>query len=381
MNTFYEQIEKTLKNCANTSRLRITQIQAEPKLNLASNDYLGLSRNPLVLQGAIEALAKYGSSSSGSPVVASYLTIHEELENFLSTWIGLPYSLLWSSGYAANYNITATLPQKGDLIVADRLMHHSALRGAMDSEARLMRFPHNDLQALETLLEKHSPHFKTIFILTESLYSMDGDSPDLQSLANLKNRFPFIWILDEAHAIGWYGPSGNGLAAEHGVTESVDILITTLGKALASQGACSLFQQESLRAYCVNFAKEFMYTTYPSPANTGAAMAAGSLITNTLSKSSSQWKQETLQFKENLQALFPFIEKNDSPILPIILRSDAQTLKAGQFLREHGILTGRIRPPSVPIGLSRLRLSLNSTINAQLWSDLLLPLLKNFSTL
>ena len=229
---------------------------ADRRVNLADNDYLGLSRHPDVLAAAEEALRAWGASSSASPLVTGYTEVHAALEADLADWHGYPQALVMNSGYAANAAVLGRLPRPGDLVLADRLIHGSMVEGILRSGARLVRFPHNDLDALEARLAEAGG--RETFVVTESVYSMDGDSPDLARLAALRDRHGFTWVLDEAHATGWHGASGSGLQEEAGVRGAADIVVGTLGKALGSQGAYVLCREAAVRDTLVNLAGEFV---------------------------------------------------------------------------------------------------------------------------
>lgn len=345
------------------------------QINLASNDYLSLRKHEEVIRGSQEAIERYGTTSSGSPVVASYLPIHFELEEIFCDWIGMNAGLIWPSGFVANESILKELPQKGDLVLADEFMHFSALKGVIESGARLVRFSHNNMAELEEYLAEHSERSGQIFVVTESLYSMEGDYPDLGVIAKLKQRYGFYWILDEAHALGWYGPQGRGLAAHFGVVNSVDVLISTLGKALVSQGAVTLFRNKVLRDYFINNAKGLMYSTSPAPALVGAAIAAIGLIRNTVFKEQSRWLEDSSLFREELRE-FIDVPRGNSPIVPLIISDEKRMLKVKKFLMNNGILTAGIRPPSVPQGKSRLRISLSRGLSSKFSREYIVPVFK-----
>jgi dethiobiotin synthase len=232
----------------------------EPDLNLSDNDTLGLRHHPTLVEAAYLAVARWGTSSSASPLISGYTDAHASLEATLSDWYGQRAALLWNSGYSANQAVLKLFVDSEDLILADRLIHNSLISGALQSGARLIRFRHNDLAHLESLLAKHQGTRK-VHVVTESVYSMDGDTPDLKQIATLKSKYSFNWILDEAHGVGWYGETGSGLAEVAGVLEHVNILIGTLGKALASSGAYTIFKDSWMRDYCVNDAGEFIFCT------------------------------------------------------------------------------------------------------------------------
>lgn len=374
-NRLSQQLEKTtLSN--NLRQLTLTP-HTQNVINLSSNDYLNLSKHPKVIQASQIATEKFGTSSSGSPVVTSYLPIHQELEDTMTSWLGFKECLIWTSGFTANKSILETLLSKNDLVLADRLIHISTLQGILQTGAQLIRYHHCNTQHLEDLLKKHSKNNRLIWILTESLFSMDGDYPHLPTIANLKQHYPFIWILDEAHAVGWYGPQGQGLAAHYQVIDQVDIFIATLGKSLASQGAISLFHNPSIKKFLINYSKDFIYSTYPSPSNIAAANQATQLIQHTLHREQPLWHQKATQLKHALAPHFPNLPTNESPILPLILKDNHSTLLAQKKLQEINILTSAIRPPSVPKNTSRLRLSLNKDINPETLSQQIIKTLRD----
>lgn len=357
-------------------KLSITNPRDLNIINLATNDYLNLSQHPQVIQASQEAIQKFGTSSGGSPVVASYFEIHKELEQTLSQWLGFKECLIWTSGVSANKSILETILKKNDIVLADKLSHNSSLRGVIASGAQLIRYNHCDLNHLEKLLKQHSKSNQIIFVITESLFSMDGDYPDLKAICELKLRFPFILVLDEAHALGWYGPTGNGLAAKFQVTEQVDILIATLGKSLASQGAVSLFHNSNIKTTLINYSKDFIYSTYPAPSCIAAANESAKLIKEKLYKEQHLWHRKSYSLKTTLQKHFPEIIVNESPILPIILKTNDAAILAQEKLNKKGILVGAIRPPSVPQGSSRLRLSLNKDINSEIIANKIIKALQ-----
>lgn len=357
-------------------KLSITNPRDLNIINLATNDYLNLSQHPQVIQASQEAIQKFGTSSGGSPVVASYFEIHKELEQTLSQWLGFKECLIWTSGVSANKSILETILKKNDIVLADKLSHNSSLRGVIASGAQLIRYNHCDLNHLEKLLKQHSKSNQIIFVITESLFSMDGDYPDLKAICELKLRFPFILILDEAHALGWYGPTGNGLAAKFQVTEQVDILIATFGKSLASQGAVSLFHNSNIKTTLINYSKDFIYSTYPAPSCIAAANESAKLIKEKLYKKQHLWHRKSYSLKTTLQKHFPEIIVNESPILPIILKTNDAAILAQEKLNKKGILVGAIRPPSVPQGSSRLRLSLNKDINSEIVANKIIKALQ-----
>ncbi|WP_269522916.1 aminotransferase class I/II-fold pyridoxal phosphate-dependent enzyme [Coraliomargarita parva] len=354
--------EQELSHRRQRGTLRRLRVSEEDRsiLNLADNDYLGLRHHPDVIDAAVQACRKYGTSASASPLVTGYTAAHASLESAVSEWYGQRPCLIWNSGYAANQSVLKCLVQKDDLILADRLIHNSLIHGILQSGARLIRFPHNNLDCLESLLHHHAG--RKIHVVTESLYSMDGDSPDLQRIARLKAKYGFNWYLDEAHAIGWFGESGSGLAEAHGVSSRVDVLTGTLGKALAASGAYTVFSEDWMRDYCINMAGEFIYSTYLPPSSVCAAEAAIRIV-RASGSSRRQWQAKAYRCRERLRLQGWEVWGTDAPILPVICDEvDRVTELSGELLQA-GIRVAAIRPPTVPAGTARLRLSLKSTLD------------------
>ena len=341
---------------------------ADTRVNLADNDYLGLSRDPAVVAAGVAALQEWGASSSASPLVTGYTEIHQQLEHTLAAWQGYEYGLVMNTGFSANSAVLGGLPKKGDLILADRLVHASMLDGIMASGARLRRFAHNDLDALELMLHEEPALDGVIFVVTESVYSMDGDSPDLKRLASLRKRFGFCWVLDEAHATGWYGSTGSGLQEAQGAFAAADIVVGTLGKGLGSQGAYVLSHAPEVRDALINFAGEFVYSTYLAPSCAAAALAAVERVKGMsgeradLHALSHAWRDGLLE------AVFA-VPSGDSPIIPLILGDSDVTLKYATALRAAGFMVSAIRPPTVPVRTGRIRISLRRGLSPTVLSS------------
>ena len=330
---------------------------SDKRVNLADNDYLGLSRDPAVIAAGVAALQEWGASASASPLVTGYTEIHQKLEQTLAAWQGYAHGLVMNTGFAANSAVLGGLPKKGDVILADRLVHASMLDGIMASGARLRRFAHNDLDALELMLHEEPALDGVIFVVTESVYSMDGDSPDLKRLASLRKRFGFCWVLDEAHATGWYGATGSGLQEAHGVFLAADIVVGTLGKGLGSQGAYVLSHAPEVRDALINFAGEFVYSTYLAPSCAAAALAAVERVKG-MSAERAELAALSQAWRDGLVEAGFAVPSGDSPIIPLILGDSDVTLKYATALRAAGFMVSAIRPPTVPVRTGRIRISL-----------------------
>jgi 8-amino-7-oxononanoate synthase len=341
---------------------------SDTRVNLADNDYLGLSRDPAVIAAGVAALQEWGASAAASPLVTGYTEIHQKLEQTLAAWQGYAHGLVMNTGFSANSAVLGGLPKKGDLILADRLVHASMLDGIMASGARLRRFAHNDLDALELMLHEEPALDGVIFVVTESVYSMDGDSPDLKRLASLRKRFGFCWVLDEAHATGWYGATGSGLQEAQGAFAAADIVVGTLGKGLGSQGAYVLSHAPEVRDALINFAGEFVYSTYLAPSCAAAALAA---IDRVKGMSDERGELHTLSqsWRDGLVEAGFAVPSGDSPIIPLILGDSDVTLKYATALRAAGFMVSAIRPPTVPVRTGRIRISLRRGLSPAVLSS------------
>jgi 8-amino-7-oxononanoate synthase len=340
----------------------------DKRVNLADNDYLGLSRDPAVIAAGMAALQEWGASAAASPLVTGYTEIHQKLEQTLAAWQGYAHGLVMNTGFAANSAVLGGLPKKGDLILADRLVHASMLDGIMASGARLRRFAHNDLDALELMLHEEPALDGVIFVVTESVYSMDGDSPDLKRLASLRKRFGFCWVLDEAHATGWYGATGSGLQEAQGAFAAADIVVGTLGKGLGSQGAYVLAHAPEVRDTLINFAGEFVYSTYLAPSCAAAALAAVERVKG-MSAERAELAALSHAWRDGLVEAGFAVPSGDSPIIPLILGDSDVTLKYATALRAAGFMVSAIRPPTVPVRTGRIRISLRRGLSPAVLSS------------
>ena len=228
----------------------------------------------------------------------------------------------------------------------------------LESPAKYKRYPHLDLEQLKNLLESATNKYQNIFVVTESVFRMDGDYPDMKRIAALKKQYSFIWILDEAHAIGWYGKNGSGLAEQYKVLPLVDVFIGTFGKALASQGAFTGFQQSIFKEYLIQFSDEFIYSTYLNPISAEVAKTAICETQKIAKKLPFQLTEMSRDFRRRLIKLGLFCPAGDSPIVPISVESPEEGLSIANKLKIKGIHISAIRPPTVPPRGSRLRLSL-----------------------
>ncbi|HSR87662.1 MAG TPA: 8-amino-7-oxononanoate synthase [Pontiella sp.] len=325
-------------------------------LNFSSNDYLDLSHHRHVVDRAREALDRYGVGSTASRLVTGTLPIHEELEERLAREKGYPAALVFGAGYMANAGAIPVLAARGDLIFADKLVHASMIDACRLSGARLIRFAHNDTDALEKRLAQYADAACRKLVITESVFSMDGDLAPLEGIAALAEKHGAMFMVDEAHASGTFGPNGAGLIREHHLEKSVTVSMGTMSKALAGYGgfvACS----EKLRTLLVNSARAFIYTTAPPPAVIGAALGALDVLEaspnlgNVLQANADYFR--SMLHDAGLDTL-----QSQSQIIPVVIGENKNAVAASQVLREQGIIAAAIRPPTVPAGSARLRISI-----------------------
>jgi 8-amino-7-oxononanoate synthase len=334
----------------------IIKIDGREVLNFSSNDYLDLARHPHVIDRSREALDLYGVGTSSSRLVTGTLPIHEELEARLATEKGYDSALVFGSGYMANAGTIPVLAGRDDIIFADKLVHASMIDACRISGAKLVRFAHNDARALEKRLEQFPAANNRRLIITESVFSMDGDIAPLKEIAAIAENHDVMLMVDEAHACGTFGPNGTGLIRELGLESRVTVSMGTMSKAMAGFGgfvACS----ENLRKLLVHSARAFIYTTAPPPAVIGAAIGAMDVLEaspklgNILQANADYFRN--LLHEAELDTL-----QSQSQIIPIVIGDNEKAVAISQKLREQGIIAAAIRPPTVPAGSARLRISI-----------------------
>ncbi|XWJ90744.1 8-amino-7-oxononanoate synthase [Phytobacter ursingii] len=324
--------------------------------NFSSNDYLGLSQHPAVVRAWQQGAEKYGVGSGGSGHVSGYTLAHQQLEAGLADWLGYPRALLFISGFAANQAVIAALGNKDDRIVADRLSHASLLEAANLSPAALRRFAHNDATHLATLLAK--PIGGEQLVVTEGVFSMDGDGAPLADIARATRQANGWLMVDDAHGIGVCGDEGRGSCNVHQITP--DILIVTFGKGIGVSGAAVLCSA-SLADYLTQFARHLIYSTSMPPAQ-AAAISASLAVIRSEEGAQRRHKLNALiaQFRAGAKAQNLAVTASESAIQPLIVGENSRTLELAARLRARGCWVTAIRPPTVPPGTARLRLTLTA---------------------
>lgn len=319
-------------------------------LNLSSNNYLNIADNQAITQEFLDNVGnRYSFGSASARLLTGTLPVYQELEDLLSSLYGKESALLYNSGYHANVGISSALNQKGDVIFSDKLNHASIIDGMRLSDGKFFRFPHNDMHALEKLLERERKNFNNAFIITESVFSMDGDIEDLKKIVELKKKYNCIMIIDEAHAFGVFGEKGLGVAEELGIIDDVDLLVGTFGKAIGSMGAF-VTGSKTMIDFLINKSRSFIFSTALPPIN----IAFSKWIIETQISKTAQKRKNML----NLAKKFG----SQSHIIPVVIGENKDTVDLCEVLFHNGYFTLPIRPPTVPVGTSRLRLSLTADI-------------------
>jgi 8-amino-7-oxononanoate synthase len=326
-------------------------------VDFSSNDYLGLSHHPRVIQGAVRALRQWGAGSTASRLLSGNLKIHEDLEKKLADFKKEETALVFSSGYLANLGVVRTLVNEQDVVILDRLCHASLIDGAKLSKAKFWVYEHRSLGDLKKLLSR-AKHFRRRLVVTDAYFSMDGDVAPLGDLVDLCEKQEAILMIDEAHSTGVYGKTGRGLTEHFGVSSRVPVVMGTLSKALGSVGGF-IAGSAVLRETLVNFSRPYIYTTAPSPAASGAALAAVEVIQKTPKLRERLWDNVRL-LRGSLEGLGLDLMGSEGPIVPIRVGDPARAMKIKAQLKRNGFIVSAIRPPSVPRGTDRIRLSVSA---------------------
>lgn len=330
-------------------------------LMLCSNNYLGLADHHRLSEVSIQAVEKYGTSSAASRLVSGTMELHEELEQTIAAFKQTESALVFNSGYAANVGVISALVGRGDLIFSDRLNHASIIDGSLLSGAKLVRYAHNDVKALKVLLDKFSSHQGRKLVVTDGVFSMDGDIAPLKEIAALKQSADFLLMVDDAHGCGVLGDNGRGSAESLGVLDQIDIHIGTFGKALGSFGAYAALSAE-LREYLINRARSFIFSTSMPPAVLAASNEALCLVQSDEGRRlREQLQSNTDIFRSRLRGAGFDLGEGTTQIIPVMCGDTDVTMQFSQQLLDRGIYLQGIRPPTVPAGSCRLRCTVMAT--------------------
>ena len=336
-------------------------VEGREFLAFCSNDYLGLANHPRIVRAAVEAAERHGVGQGASHLLSGHSVVHERLESALAQFVRMPRALHFSSGYQANIGAITALAGAEDEVFSDALNHASLIDGARLSRARVTRYPHADLDALSQALA--ASEAKTRLIVTDAVFSMDGDIAPVPALLELCERHDALLVLDDAHGFGVLGPQGRGTAEHFGVRSPRIVYVGTLGKAAGVSGAFVAGGEEVVETVSQR-ARTYIYTT-AAPAMLAAAVEASLELI-----SGEEWRREQLRklvdaLKAALRGTGVALAPSDTPIQPVVLGENELALGAAATLRERGILVPAIRPPTVPEGTARLRISLSAAHSAQ----------------
>ncbi|HDR1343938.1 TPA: 8-amino-7-oxononanoate synthase [Pasteurella multocida] len=342
-------------------RGRFIQREDNTMLNMSSNDYLGLANNEALRQAFFTQYQDQlpALTSSSSRLLTGSFPIYDELESLMAQAFGRETALLFNSGYHANIGILPALADKKTLIVADKLVHASVIDGIRLAQCEFVRFRHHDYVHLEQILQKNDRTFERIIVVTESVFSMDGDCADLTQLVALKRRYPQVMLyVDEAHAIGVLGEKGLGLAEQQGCINQIDILVGTFGKALGSMGAYVICDQV-IRDYLVNKMRPLIFSTALPPFNVAWTHFVFQQLPH-LQAERAHLAQLSQHLRQAIVDIFQVPMPSESCIVPYILGDNELTVRTAQRLQQQGYYCLPIRPPTVPKGTSRIRFSLTA---------------------
>ena len=378
--SLYQKMQELLDNNRRLGQLRTVKpksqcgtkiiVDSHEYVNLSSNDYLGLASDlNLAFEFLSDVLHKDNNnklnadirmSSSGSPLLTGAHLSYVDAENAMEELFNKK-ALFFNSGFSANSGVISALATENNLIIADKLAHASIIDGMMTAKGKCLRYAHNDYEHLENLLNAHADKYDSVIIVTEAVFSMDGDSCDLKKLVELKHKFHNVYLyVDEAHSFCLYSDNGAGLCHLNQVTDEIDFILTTFGKGLGSQGACILCN-ETARDYLINTSRSLIFSTALSP----LAFAHANFMV--------KYMQMRNDLRERLHSISSYIHNtlnesgyenvSQSQIIPVLTYENEKAVKACEFFKEHGFYAMPIRHPTVPKGKARLRLSLTASLS------------------
>lgn len=378
--SLYQKMQELLDNNRRLGQLRTVKpksqcgtkiiVDSHEYVNLSSNDYLGLASDlNLAFEFLSDVLHKDNNnklnadirmSSSGSPLLTGAHLSYVDAENAMEELFNKK-ALFFNSGFSANSGVISALATENILIIADKLAHASIIDGMMTAKGKCLRYAHNDYEHLEKLLNAHADKYDSVIIVTEAVFSMDGDSCDLKKLVELKHKFHNVYLyVDEAHSFCLYSDNGAGLCHLNQVTDEIDFILTTFGKGLGSQGACILCN-ETARDYLINTSRSLIFSTALSP----LAFAHANFMV--------KYMQKRNDLRERLHSISSYIHNtlnesgyenvSQSQIIPVLTYENEKAVKACAFFKEHGFYAMPIRHPTVPNGKARLRLSLTASLS------------------
>jgi len=342
---------------------REIEIDGKRVLNFCSNNYLGLADDPRLCDAAMSAIRQEGLGAGASRLVCGTLASHPRLEQRLAEFKGTESALVFNSGYQANVGILSALCGRGDTVFSDRLNHASIIDGILLSGARMSRYPHGDMAALEDMLKSSSAGQGRRLIVTDSVFSMDGDIAPLKDIAALAERYNSMLMVDEAHAVGVLGQNGRGAVEHFGLTRQVDIQMGTLSKAVGAFGAY-VCGSRKLIDFLVNCSRSFIYSTALPPAIAAAARQGLDIIESDPARRERLW-ENTRFLLSGLRDLGLDTRQSATPIIPVVVGDNVRAVEFSKRLLASGIYAAAIRPPTVPANSARLRISVMATHTRQ----------------
>jgi 8-amino-7-oxononanoate synthase len=351
-----EHLYRTRLNVASGCSSTLS-VEGRSLINFCSNDYLGLAGHPDISLALKQAADIYGTGSGASHLVSGHSVVHQELEEQLAEFTGRPRALLFSTGYMANIGAINALIGRRDLVLQDQLNHASLLDGGRLSQADFKRYKHVDMASLEQRLEQSSAERK--LIVTDGVFSMDGNLAPLREISRLAKKHSAWLMVDDAHGVGVLGQQGGGLVEELNMSvEQVPVLVGTLGKSFGTFGAF-VAGSEALIETLIQYSRSYIYTTALPP-----AIAAATLVSLKIVREES-WRRDKLarliaRFRRGAEQIGLQLAQSNTPIQPVLINNDEKVMQVGQQLRSAGFLVGAIRPPTVPVGTGRLRITFSA---------------------
>jgi len=351
-----EHLYRTRLNVASGCSSTLS-VEGRSLINFCSNDYLGLASHPDISLALKQTADLYGTGSGASHLVSGHSVVHQKLEEQLAQYTGRPRALLFSTGYMANMGVINALVGRRDLVLQDQLNHASLLDGGRLSQADFKRYKHVDMASLEQRLEQSSAERK--LIVSDGVFSMDGNLAPLSEISTLAKKHNAWLMVDDAHGVGVLGPQGGGLVEQLGMNlKQVPVLVGTLGKSFGTFGAF-VAGSEALIETLIQFSRSYIYTTALPPAVAAATLASLKIVRQ------ESWRRDKLvqlvtRFRRGAEQIGLQLGGSNTPIQPVLINNDAKVMQVGQSLRDAGFLVGAIRPPTVPVGTGRLRITFSA---------------------
>ena len=368
---FPQNLSAKLEARKQNNAFRQLQSNSNP-IDFASNDYLGFSKSETIFHESHTFLTENNilqNGATGSRLISGNHSLYEQTENFIAEFHDAESALIFNSGYDANVGFFSSVPQKGDLILFDELCHASIRDGIQLSHAKSYKFTHNDFEDLERLISKHPE--TTIYIVTESVFSMDGDTPNLEELVSISEKYNSYLVIDEAHALGVFGENGQGLLQEYRLQDKIFARIMTFGKGLGCHGAAILGSSE-LKNYLINFARSFIYTTGLSPHSVATILVAYQNLSKC--QIEIQKLRHNISFfnqQKNLLSLKPLFVRSKSAIQSAVIPGNENVKNIANQLQRNAFDVKAILSPTVPEGQERLRICIHSYNSDQEMSKVL----------